>query len=50
MNSSFDILTAIYNDTKGQTYDFAVLPWGATEPHNYLYHISPIVTLHMVYQ
>ena len=35
MNSSFDILTAIYNDTKGQTYDFAVLPWGATEPHNY---------------
>lgn len=35
MNSPFDILSAIYNDTKGQKYNYAVLPWGATEPHNY---------------
>ncbi|MBK5719809.1 creatininase family protein [Dysgonomonas sp. Marseille-P4677] len=35
MNSQFDILSAIYNDTKNQKYDYAVLPWGATEPHNY---------------
>lgn len=35
MNSQFDMLSAIYNDTKDQKYDFAVLPWGATEPHNY---------------
>ncbi|MDR3059130.1 MAG: creatininase family protein [Prevotella sp.] len=35
MNSQFDMLSAIYNDTKDSKYDFAVLPWGATEPHNY---------------
>lgn len=35
MNSQFDLLSAIYNDTKDQKYDFAVQPWGATEPHNY---------------
>lgn len=35
MNSRFDMLSAIYNDTKNQKYDYAVLPWGATEPHNY---------------
>lgn len=35
MNSQFDILTAIYNDIKDQQYKYAVLPWGATEPHNY---------------
>lgn len=35
MNSQFDMLSAIYNNTKDQKYDFAVLPWGATEPHNY---------------
>lgn len=34
MNAS-DLLTAKYNDTKDLTYDYAVLPWGATEPHNY---------------
>ena len=35
MNSQFDLLSAIYHETKDQKYDFAVLPWGATEPHNY---------------
>jgi len=33
--NQFDILSAKYNDTKDEKYDFAVLPWGATEPHNY---------------
>lgn len=31
----FDILSASYQDTKNEKYDYAVLPWGATEPHNY---------------
>jgi len=33
--NSFDLLTAKYNDTKNLVYDYAILPWGATEPHNY---------------
>jgi len=33
--NSFDLLSAKYNDTKDLAYEYAVLPWGATEPHNY---------------
>ena len=33
--NKLDILSASYNDTKDIKYDYAVLPWGATEPHNY---------------
>ncbi len=33
--NSFDLLAAKYNETKELKYDYAVLPWGATEPHNY---------------
>ncbi|MDH6307828.1 creatinine amidohydrolase [Dysgonomonas sp. PFB1-18] len=35
MSQQFDILKAIYNDTKDEKYQYAILPWGATEPHNY---------------
>ncbi len=35
MSIQFDILKAIYNDTKNEKYHYAILPWGATEPHNY---------------
>lgn len=31
----FNLTTATYTETKGIKYDFAVLPWGSTEPHNY---------------
>lgn len=34
-NKQFNLTTATYNETKGFKYDFAVLPWGSTEPHNY---------------
>lgn len=34
-NKQFNLMTATYNETKGFKYDFAVLPWGSTEPHNY---------------
>ncbi len=30
-----DLSVENYGNTKGQSYSFAVLPWGATEPHNY---------------
>jgi creatinine amidohydrolase len=33
--NSFDLLSASYNEIKGVKYDYAVLPWGATEAHNY---------------
>lgn len=31
----FDILSVSYNDTKDEQFHYAILPWGATEPHNY---------------
>lgn len=35
MKPTFDMLSAKYADVKDVHYDYAVLPWGATEPHNY---------------
>ncbi len=34
-NKQFNLTTATFSETKGYKYDFAVLPWGSTEPHNY---------------
>ncbi len=34
-NRSLDLSTAAYGDTRNLDYALAVLPWGATEPHNY---------------
>lgn len=33
--TAFDITQSNYFDIKQHTYEYAVLPWGATEPHNY---------------
>lgn len=30
-----DLTTASYGNVKSEKYDLAILPWGATEPHNY---------------
>ncbi len=30
-----DLSTATYGEVRTQDYDIALLPWGATEPHNY---------------
>lgn len=35
MNKKLDILSSSYEDIRHNRYDYAVLPWGATEPHNY---------------
>ena len=32
---SADLASKNYKDVKDTTFDFVVLPWGATEPHNY---------------
>ena len=34
-NKPIDLQTAAWSDVKAGDYSFAVLPWGATEPHNY---------------
>ncbi|HCO68520.1 MAG TPA: amidase [Dysgonomonas sp.] len=45
--NGMDILSAVYNDTKDQTYRYAVLPWGATEPHNY--HLPYLTDCYLSY-
>lgn len=41
MNRKTDLSYARYHDTIAEKYDYAVLPWGATEPHN---HHLPYLT------
>ena len=33
--NEIDLTTVTYGKVKGKKFDLAVLPWGATEPHNY---------------
>jgi len=33
--NGIDLTTTSYGNVKGKKYDLAILPWGATEPHNY---------------
>ena len=33
--NNFDLAKTSYGKVKGMKFDLAVLPWGATEPHNY---------------
>lgn len=35
MNKELDLSVSCYGKVKGLPYDLAVLPWGATEPHNF---------------
>lgn len=34
MNKELDLSVSCYGKVKGVEYHLAVLPWGATEPHN----------------
>lgn len=44
-----DLLNTSYGDVKGEKYGMAVLPWGATEPHNYhLPYITDAILSHDV--
>jgi len=35
MNKELDLSVSCYGAVKDLRYDVAILPWGATEPHNY---------------
>ena len=35
MNKEIDLSVSCYGSVKDLSYDVAILPWGATEPHNY---------------
>ena len=35
MKKEFDLSISSYGTVKDTTYDLVILPWGATEPHNY---------------
>lgn len=34
MDKTIDLSVSNYGTVRGRTYDIAILPWGATEPHN----------------
>ncbi|MCM1066993.1 MAG: creatininase family protein [Muribaculaceae bacterium] len=49
MNKTTDIARACYADTRGTDYALAVLPWGATEPHNlHLPYLTDAILSHDV--
>ena len=46
-NKPVDLQTATWEDVKIGNYAFAVLPWGATEPHNY--HLPYLTDWHIAH-
>ncbi|WP_108822672.1 creatininase family protein [Dysgonomonas sp. Marseille-P4361] len=47
MNPNLDLSKAKYHDIVNENYDYAVLPWGATEPHNY--HLPYMTDCYLAY-
>ena len=48
-NSHNDLSTATYGQTRHRDYDMAILPWGATEPHNlHLPYLTDCILSHAV--
>ncbi len=49
MNREIDLSVSAYGVTRGLDYDMAVLPWGATEPHNlHLPYLTDAILAHDV--
>ncbi|MBQ7443147.1 MAG: creatininase family protein [Bacteroidaceae bacterium] len=49
MNSDIDLSTAAYGTVRPHAYDIALLPWGATEPHNlHLPYLTDAILAHDV--
>ncbi|MDR3134418.1 MAG: creatininase family protein [Prevotellaceae bacterium] len=49
LHSPLDLMVATYGQVKNRPYAFAVLPWGATEPHNYhLPYLTDTLLAHAV--
>ena len=46
-NTGIDLLSENYGNVKKNRYDYAVLPWGATEPHNY--HLPYLTDCYFAY-
>ncbi|MDR3339773.1 MAG: creatininase family protein [Candidatus Symbiothrix sp.] len=46
-NKPIDLQSATWGDVKEGGYSFAVLPWGATEPHNY--HLPYLTDWHIAH-
>ena len=48
-NPALDLSRTTYGEVKGTSYDVAVLPWGATEPHNgHLPYLTDCILSHDV--
>ena len=49
MNREIDLAVSCYGATKDLEYDLAVLPWGATEPHNlHLPYLTDCILSHAI--
>ena len=48
MNKEVDLSVSCLGKVKELKYDVIILPWGATEPHNLLFRISPIAFSPMI--
>jgi len=47
--NEIDLATTTYGRVKGKKYDLAILPWGATEPHNYhLPYLTDTILSHCI--
>jgi len=46
-NSGIDLISQNYGNVKKNRYTYAVLPWGATEPHNY--HLPYLTDCYFAY-
>ena len=47
--NEINLTTVSYGKVKGKKYDLAILPWGATEPHNYhLPYLTDAILSHRV--
>ena len=49
MDRTLDLMVSAYGFTRDLTYDMALLPWGATEPHNlHLPYLTDCILSHDV--
>ena len=49
MKNSIDLMVSCYGTTRQNDYDMAILPWGATEPHNlHLPYLTDCILSHAV--
>ena len=48
-NIAVDLAASTFGEVQGTTYDIAILPWGATEPHNrHLPYLTDCILSHDV--